>query len=294
MNRRKFLEIAGAAAATAAIAPAVEGKEGLRTKRPSPEEEKEFVGILVDTTRCIGCRQCEVACAEAHDLPVPDVAKDGALEKHREPTTDQWTVVNRFETEKGTVFVKKQCMHCGQPACAAACPTNAMEKTHEGPVIWHGDRCMGCRYCMVACPFEIPKFEYDSPNPRIQKCIMCYDRLEEGKQPACVEACPADALQFGTKRELMEIALTRIYRNPEKYVHHIYGEFEAGGTDWIYLSAVPFDQIGFRTDLGEETYPDYTREFLYAVPLVFLGFPTLLYGLSELTKRDGANGEGGE
>jgi len=294
MNRRKFLGIAGAAAATAALAPALEAGEGVRTKKPSPEEEKEFVGILVDTTRCIGCRQCEVACAEAHGLPVPEPAKDGALEKHREPTTDQWTVVNRFETEKGPVFVKKQCMHCGQPACAAACPTNAMEKTHEGPVIWHGDRCMGCRYCMVACPFEIPKFEYDSPNPRIQKCIMCYDRLEEGKLPACVEACPADALQFGTKKELMEIARTRIYRNPEKYVHHIYGEYEAGGTDWIYLSAVPFDQIGFRTDLGEETYPDYTREFLYAVPLVFLGFPTLLYGLSELTKRDGADREGGE
>ncbi len=293
MNRRRFLGVAGAAAATAAVSKVVEGKETIRTKRPSPEEEKEFVGILVDTTRCIGCRQCEVACAEAHGLPVPDVAKDKALEKHREPTTKQWTVVNRFKTEKGTVFVKKQCMHCGQPACAAACPTNAMEKTHEGPVIWHGDRCMGCRYCMVACPFEIPKFEYDSPNPRIQKCIMCYDRLEEGKQPACVEACPADALQFGTKRELMEIARTRIYRNPDKYVHHIYGEYEAGGTDWIYLSAVPFDQIGFRTDLGEETYPDYTREFLYAVPLVFLGFPTLLYGLSELTKRDGSGAEGG-
>lgn len=293
MDRRKFLGLAGAAAATAAVGSVAQAKESRALGQPTPEEEKEFVGILVDTTRCIGCRQCEIACAEAHDLPVPDVRNDKGLEHHREPSTTQWTVVNKFETDKGTVFVKKQCMHCGQPACAAACPTNAMDKTHEGPVIWHGDRCMGCRYCMVACPFEIPKFEYESPNPRIQKCIMCYDRLQEGKLPACVEACPADALQFGTKRELMEIARTRIYKNPEKYVHHIYGQYEVGGTDWIYLSAVPFEQIGFRTDLGEDTYPDYTREFLYAVPLVFLGFPTLLYGLSELTKREGG-AEGGE
>ncbi len=292
MDRRKFLGLAGAAAATAAVGSVARAKEAPRPEHPTPAEEEEFVGILVDTTRCIGCRQCEIACAEAHDLPVPDVRHDKALHRHREPTTTQWTVVNRFETDRGTVFVKKQCMHCGQPACAAACPTNAMEKTHEGPVIWHGDRCMGCRYCMVACPFEIPKFEYDNPNPRIQKCIMCYDRLQEGKLPACVEACPADALQFGTKRELMEIARTRISKNPDKYVHHIYGQYEVGGTDWIYLSAVPFEQIGFRTDLGEDTYPDYTREFLYAVPLVFLGFPTLLYGLSELTRRDEGAGEG--
>jgi len=282
MDRRKFISLAGITAASAALTPSqarasldLEGKQG----------NPEFVAILVDTTKCIGCRQCEIACAEAHDLEVPKPAEDKALEHHREPTTTQWTVVNKFETDSGDVYVKKQCMHCGQPACAAACPTNAMEKTHEGPVIWHGDRCMGCRYCMVACPFEIPKFEYDNPNPKIQKCIMCYDRLQEGKKPACVEACPRDALVFGTKKELMEIARERIARNPEKYVHHIYGQYEAGGTDWIYLSAVPFDQIGFRTDLGTLTYPDYTKEFLYSVPLVFLGFPPLLYGLSELTKR---------
>jgi len=282
MDRRKFLTLAGVTAATAALAPS-EARASLNLENQT--ENPEFVGILVDTTRCIGCRQCEVACAEAHGLPVPDPAHDGAQEKIRTTSTTQWTVVNRYETEKGDVFVKKQCMHCGQPACAAACPTNAMDKTKEGPVIWHGDRCMGCRYCMVACPFEIPKFEYDNPNPKIQKCIMCYDRLQEGKQPACVEACPKDALIFGTKKELMEIARERIYKNPEKYEHHIYGQYEAGGTDWMYLSAVPFDQIGFRTDLGTLTYPDYTKEFLFSVPLVFLGVPPLLYGLSELTKR---------
>ncbi len=282
MDRRKFLSLAGITAASAALTPS-EAKASLNLEKQT--DNPEFVGILVDTTKCIGCRQCEVACAEAHDLPVPTPATDGALEKLRTTSTTQWTVVNKFETDQGDVFVKKQCMHCGQPACAAACPTNAMDKTKEGPVIWHGDRCMGCRYCMVACPFEIPKFEYNNPNPKIQKCIMCYDRLQEGKKPACVEACPKDALIFGTKKELMDVARERIYHEPDKYQHHIYGQYEAGGTDWMYLSAVPFDQIGFRTDLGTLTYPDYTKEFLFSVPLVFLGFPPLLYGLSELTKR---------
>ncbi len=288
MDRRTFLGLAGATAA-ATLAPDT-GDAASSQSRPR-EDHPEFVAILVDTTRCIGCRQCEVACASAHGLPVPDPAADGALETLRDTGTDRWTVVNRFETGAGEVFVKKQCMHCGQPACAAACPTNAMEKTPEGPVVWHPDRCMGCRYCMVACPFDIPRFEYHSPNPRIRKCIMCSDRLAQGKLPACVEACPMDALVFGTKRELMEEARTRIYSHPDRYVHRIYGEFEVGGTDWLYLSAVPFEELGFRTDLGTQTYPDYTREFLYAVPLVFLGLPPLLYGLSELTRRDTAGRE---
>ncbi|KDA54276.1 hypothetical protein EG19_12400 [Thermoanaerobaculum aquaticum] len=282
MNRRTFLTLAASAAAAAASRTA-----GAVTFQREEREEQEFVGVLMDTTRCIGCRQCEVACAEVNDLPVPKPAEDNGLAERRDTTPDRFTVVNAYETEKGKVFVKKQCLHCWQPACAAACPTNAMEKTPQGPVIWHPDRCLGCRYCMLACPFEIPRFEYFSANPRIRKCTMCFSRLEEGKIPACVAACPMDALQFGKKRELMEIARSRIYQNPDSYVHHIYGEFEAGGTGWLYLSSVPFEQLGFRTDLGTMTFPDYTREFLYAVPLVLLGLPTLLYGLSEMTKKKG-------
>jgi hypothetical protein len=138
---------------------------------------------------------------------------------------------------------------------------------------------------MVSCPFDIPKFEYDEWNPKIQKCTMCYGRLQDGKKPACVEACPTDALMFGQKRELMEIARVRIYNHPDQYVHHIYGEHEVGGTGWLYLSAVPFEQIGFRTDLGTTPYPEYTREFLYAVPVVFFALPTLLVGLRLLADR---------
>ncbi len=223
----------------------------------------------------------------AHDLHVPDVENDGALEAERTPTERQWTVVNRYDTDAGEVFVKKQCMHCWQPACAAACLTNAMYKTQEGPVVWRSDKCMGCRFCMVSCPFDIPKFEYHSWNPRIQKCNMCWERLQQGQEPACVKACPTDALTFGPKRELMEIARMRIYNHPDRYVHKIYGEHEVGGTGWLYLSAVPFEQLGFRTDLGTTPYPEFTRDFLYAVPVVLFAVPALLYGMRLLSDDDG-------
>lgn len=283
MDRRGFLKTAGTVGATLA---ACKAKPARASDTPaSAEEEQEFVGVLVDTTRCIGCRACEVACAEAHDLPVPDVENDEALAAERTTSPEQWTVVNRYETDEGEVFVKKQCMHCWQPACAAACLTKAMLKTKEGPVTWNADKCMGCRFCMVSCPFDIPKFEYDTWNPNIQKCNMCWERLEQGQQPACVEACPTDALMFGTKRELMEIARVRIYNHPTKYEHKIYGEHEVGGTGWLYLAAVPFDELGFRTDLGTTPYPEYTQDFLYAVPVVFFGIPALLYGLSLLADR---------
>jgi len=277
MDRRGFLK--SSAAIGAAVLPATTSEAEARTS------DKEFVGVLVDTTRCIGCRSCEVACSVVNKNFVPDVKTDNALDKVRDTSEKQFTIVNRFETDKGEIFVKKQCMHCWQPACAAACLVNAMVKTKEGPVTWDGDKCMGCRYCMVSCPFDIPKAEYHSTNPRIMKCTMCYERLQAGKKPACVEACPTDTLMFGPKRQLMEVARHRVYSHPDKYVHQIYGENEVGGTGWLYLSAVPFDKIGFRTDLGTTPYPEYTREFLISVPLIEFGVPAFLLTLNTLTDR---------
>jgi formate dehydrogenase iron-sulfur subunit len=274
MDRRGFIKTT-LVAGTAALA----GDQLCAREVRKPEE---FVGILVDTTRCIGCRACEVACGEEHDLLVPDVVNDGALEKHRETSVKQWMVVNKHETEKGDVFVKKQCMHCYQAACATACPTEAMNQTMNGPVIWDGDKCIGCRYCMTSCPFDVPKFEYNEWNPKIQKCTMCFERLEAGQKPACVKACPTDTLMFGTRVKNLEVARHRIYSHPDDYVHQIYGEHEVGGTGYIYLSAVPFDQIGFRTDLGNRPYPEYTKEFLYAVPMILFGVPAFLLGLNAL------------
>ncbi|OGU76602.1 MAG: hypothetical protein A2V93_00635 [Ignavibacteria bacterium RBG_16_34_14] len=277
MDRRNFLKT------TAAVCAATLPFKNIKAEET--EMKTEFSGVLVDTTRCIGCRSCEVACSKEHDLYVPDIKNDSALESLRTTSEKQWTVVNRFETEKGEVFVKRQCLHCWQPACTAACLTNAMYKTKEGPVTWDGDKCMGCRYCMVSCPFDIPKFEYNEWNPKIQKCNMCFERLQQGKKPACVEACPTDALMFGSKRQLMEVARHRVYNYPDKYVHKIYGEHDVGGTGWLYLSAIPFEQIGFSTDLGTTPYPEYTKEFLFSVPLVLFSIPAFLLGLNLLTNR---------
>jgi len=278
MDRRGFLKtslVVGGSALTS--------KKARAQEKPNPEE---FVGVLVDTTRCIGCRACEVACSQEHDMFVPDVVNDGALESVRKTSDKQWTVVNKFETEKGDVFVKRQCMHCYQAACAIACPTEAMKQTEKGPTIWRGNKCIGCRFCMISCPFEMPKFEFNEWNPKLQKCTMCFERLEEGQQPACVAACPTDALMFGTRVQNIKLARHRIYNHPDKYVHHIYGENEVGGTGYIYLSAVPFEQLGFRTDLGDIAYPEYTKEFLYAVPMILFGVPAFLLGLNALADSD--------
>lgn len=278
MDRRDFLKTLGIASGSALTSGTLKAEE--------VREEKELVGVLVDTTRCIGCRNCEMACAEAHGLPMPDPDDKSVTEKERKPSETQWTVVNYYETSASVVSVKRQCMHCNQPACASACLTKAMYKTDSGPVIWRESKCMGCRYCMVSCPFDIPQFEYNSPVPKIQKCTLCWDRLQEGKQPACVEACPAEALLFGKRRELIDIARTRIYGDPGTYVHHIYGENEAGGTGYMYLSSVPFEQLGFRTDLGTTPYPEYTTDFLYGVPIVLTLWPAILLAISNATKRE--------
>jgi Fe-S-cluster-containing dehydrogenase component len=225
-------------------------------------------------------------CAETNGLPEPDTDDESVLDEVRTTSETQWTVVNRYDTDVGEVFRKEQCMHCSQPACASACLTRAMLKTEEGPVIWREDKCMGCRFCMVSCPFDAPKFEYDSANPKIQKCNLCWERMQEGQLPACVENCPADALTFGTRQELMDEGRRRIYENPDDYIHAIYGEHDAGGTAWLYLSAVPFEQLGLRTDLGTTAYPEFTKDFLYGVPIVLALWPAFLLALSRSTRRD--------
>jgi len=277
MNRRDFVKTIGGLG-VAALAAENARAEDVATP-------KEFIGILVDTTVCVGCRSCEFACAEAHGFPQPDSDPE-VFKKQRSPSTKQWSVVNRFETEKGEVFVKKQCMHCNQPACASACLTKAMLKTEEGPVIWREDKCMGCRFCMLSCPFDVPKFEYESAIPKIQKCNLCWDRLEKGKKPACVEACPVEALKFGTRRELIEMARAQIAKNPDTYMQQIYGEDDAGGTGFLYLASVPFEQLGFRTDLGTVPYPEYSKDYLYAVPVVLTLWPAFLLALSNATKKE--------
>jgi len=277
MNRRDALKTLCVAGASTLAGKSVEAKPR--------GESVEFVSMLIDTTRCIGCRSCEEACAETNKLPMPDVLDDSVFERVRETSTTQYTVVNRFEVDGNEIFVKRQCMHCAEPACASACLTKAMLKTREGPVINRKEKCMGCRFCMVSCPFNMPKFEYEKAIPAIRKCTMCWDRLQQGEQPACVENCPAEALLFGKRRDLVETAKQRIYGNPDSYVHHIYGEHEAGGTCVMYLASVPFEKLGFDTSVGTEPYPPLTKEFLYGVPVVLTLWPAFLYAVGNSRKQ---------
>jgi formate dehydrogenase iron-sulfur subunit len=278
LHRRDFFRFIGATGLTLAV-----GKE--LDAAPKAKSDPEFRGILYDAARCKGCRGCEYDCAEANGLPEPPPSKE--IKGLRKTDDKHRTVVNEFKTSKGIVYAKTQCMHCNEPACAAACLTQAMTKTKDGPVIWRSDKCMGCRYCMVSCPFDIPKFEFHSANPKIEKCTMCYEsRLKKGELPACVENCPNEALMFGTRRELIQEARRRMFEKPDLYYDQIYGEREAGGTSWLYISPVPFNEIGLNTKVQTESYPALTKGFLYTVPSVFVLVPALLLGIQQSTKKE--------
>lgn len=276
LNRRNFIRAMGITGLT--LAAGLKAETG-----DSGEKIPEFSGMLFDATKCIGCQVCEKTCAKVHGLPESDEEPKAGVT--RVTNESRRAVINSHDTSYGEVFIRNQCMHCNEPACVAACLTQAMFKTKEGPVIWRADKCMGCRYCMVSCPFDVPKFEYHSPNPVIQKCDMCYDRILQGKIPACAEAC-GDALIFGTRRELMAEARKRITENPKDYTDMIYGETIAGGTGVIYLSPVPFKEVGMDMSLQNESYPALSKGFLYAVPSVFVLLPPLLLGIHEATKHN--------
>ncbi len=275
MNRRDFMKVLGGTCATLAVGSRSEASQ-------ENKNNTEFFGVLYDSTRCVACQSCEYACAEQNSLPEPEDSVEAGVVRKTDET--RATAVSIYETSKGEVPVKKQCMHCNDPACASACLTKAMYKTHEAPVIWREDKCMGCRFCMMSCPFDIPKFEYQSTNPRIIKCTMCFDRIKEGEVPACVESCPAEAIVFGRRRDLIKEARTRILENPDLYVDHIYGEHEAGGTGWLYLSPVPFEEIGFNTKIQKSSYPHLTKGFISSIAPVDIILPALLLGIYEATK----------
>jgi formate dehydrogenase iron-sulfur subunit len=248
-------------------------------------------GVLHDTTLCIGCRRCEAACNRVNDLPAPDKPFDdlSVLDERRRTDEKTYTVVNRYieaENGKPPVFRKMQCNHCKEPACASACFVGAFTKTPEGAVVWDSSVCVGCRYCMIACPFNIPTFEYDKVlTPRIMKCTMCYPRVKEGKLPGCVEACPTEALSFGRRSDLVSIARERIRKYPERYIDHIYGLEEVGGTNWLYITGAPFEKLDFRTDLGTTPAPDLTSGALSMVPIVVGVWPALLGGIYLVSQR---------
>lgn len=232
--------------------------------------------LLVDITKCIGCGLCEEACKEANGLP-EDV----------EPklTASTWTVVENWKSDDTSVYVRRMCMHCDKPTCVSVCPVAAFEKTKEGPVIYHAERCIGCRYCMLACPFGVPKYEWHSVAPKVQKCIMCHGRLLNGEQPACAEVCPEGATIFGDREAMLAEANRRIHDDPDTYVNHIYGEKEIGGTNVLFLSGVNFGELGFRTDLGNDPLPLLTWYVLNKIPSLVSVSGVMLFGLWWIINR---------
>lgn len=290
INRRDFLKLAGVAAVRVA-AGSIPGESYAAVEEFEGHPERK--GILVDTTQCIGlnCRRCELACAKEHNLPTPDKPPEDptVFDARRRTSPTQFTVVNRFpgDSPDSPIYAKKQCMHCDEPACASACLVKAFTKTDEGAVTYDASVCIGCRYCMVACPFDIPTYEYNSAlHPRVRKCTFCFEeRLKEGRAPACTEACPREVMTFGKRDDLIKLARQKIARSPDRYVEHIYGEHEVGGTSWMYLSSKPFDQIGFRTDLGSTPYPSLTRNYLSAAPLIMAIWPAFFLSIYLFSKR---------
>ncbi|NIR52784.1 4Fe-4S dicluster domain-containing protein [candidate division KSB1 bacterium] len=232
------------------------------------------VGILTDLTKCIGCEACVWACKEINGL-----SQEGRAKRLSSTT---WTTIERNQG----VNIRRQCMHCVEPACASVCPVTALEKTKTGPVIYHEDRCIGCRYCVMACPFEIPKYEWDSVLPKVQKCIMCYEkRVSKGRQPACTEVCPTGATMFGDRDKLLDLARHRMEKHPDRYVDHIYGFQEAGGTSVLYLSDVPFEKLGFKAARTDVAYPKLTWRVLSQIPNVVSVGGVLMVGIWWIINR---------
>jgi Fe-S-cluster-containing dehydrogenase component len=278
MDRRNLLKVIFAGGAAAALPAAA------RTERKA---DPDSVGMLFDSTLCIGCKTCVVACREAGGLP-PQV-KDGMHDVQTELDGQTRNVIKLWKDEKNPAafaYVKQQCMHCIDPGCVSVCMLGALKKTAGGPVTYDKDTCIGCRYCQVACPFNVPKFEWNSATPQIVKCDLCQARIAKGaKEPACTEVCPRKAVIYGKRANLLAEAHRRLEKNPRFYVNKVYGEDELGGTSVLYLAAVPFTKLGF-PDKGTRSGPSVTESVQHGVYQGFLT-PAILYaGLAAVVIRN--------
>ncbi len=236
--------------------------------------------ILTDTTKCIGCRECVLACKKVNSLP-PDLPRRWNLDDGL--SSRNWTsIVDRPDGR----YVRKQCRHCLEPACVSSCPVGALEKTALGAVVYDGEKCMGCRYCMMACPYGVPRYDWDQTVPYVRKCVLCYEtRLREGRQPACTEVCPSGATVFGDREELIRMAHRRIAENPGQYVDRVWGEHEVGGTSVLYISDISLDFLSHGKELDDEPMPERTKLAMNAVPFTFVGVAAAMAGLNWILER---------
>ncbi|PLX87416.1 MAG: formate dehydrogenase [Desulfuromonas sp.] len=245
--------------------------------------------FLIDMTKCTGCRGCQVACKQWNQLEAEETEFFSGEGYQNPPAMSEYTFTRikfRDYQKNGQnefAFYKEMCMHCNEPACASVCPVGAFEKTAEGPVIYKAERCIGCRFCMIACPFGVPKYEWSKGLPLVKKCTGCYSRIKEGLQPACATAC-AMAIGYGPRDEMIKLAEQRLARYPDRYINKVYGKEEAGGTSVIYLTSLPFDELGFKA-VTLRPLPGYTWQALRLVPGVFLSVGGGLSAFSWITHR---------
>jgi Fe-S-cluster-containing dehydrogenase component len=294
VSRRGLLKgIAAAAGAAAATASPVEAA------RPRKTAPADALGMLYDTTLCIGCKACVRACKEANGLPA-DTRTEG-MELYDAPTDlNDYTknIIKLYEEGDRRSYVKRQCMHCIDPACVGACMIGALDKREFGVVTWDSNRCIGCRYCQMACPFNVPKFEWTDTNPYIVKCEFCKDRPGDKQWvPACCEICPRQAVIYGPYDELLTEARRRLAESPGRYVPKIYGEHDLGGTQVLYLSHVPFDKLGFHFD-GDQPVPELQQTIQHGVYQGFIA-PAALYAIMGFVvwrnrKKSGSEEAGGK
>lgn len=246
--------------------------------------QKKPMALLVDITRCIGCKACLGACMEEHGLSGDPEAVTGL-------SAQALTAL----AERGDLYVRELCRHCLEPSCASVCPVGALVKTPAGPVVYEADRCLGCRYCLQACPFNAPKYQWHEPVPAVVKCDFCAARQAKGRPTACAESCPAEANVYGPRDELLAEAHRRIAESPEQYVDHVYGESEVGGTSVLFLSPVAFEELGFPVGVRMAPLPELTEHALAKIPGIVSVGGALLFGIWWITQRreEVARAEGG-
>jgi Fe-S-cluster-containing dehydrogenase component len=293
VSRRDFLKITGTAAGTVAAAAT-----GIESARASGHDlDPDRIGVLADFTLCIGCRRCEWACAEQNGFPhgtLEEYDDQSVFAEKRRPDAEHFTVVNRYDPLPGSekpLDVKVQCLHCEHPACVSACIVGALEKSDLGPVTYEAWKCIGCRYCMIACPYQVPAYEYDNAlTPKVMKCTMCTERtLEQGKPPACVEMCPREALVFGRRQDLLELARDRIRMQPKVYLPHVFGEYDGGGSSWLMLSDRRFRDVDL-PELPDTSPAEITEGIQHGIFRGFSG-PLMLFGLVSILYKSMGNTE---
>jgi len=236
--------------------------------------------ILVDVTKCTACERCVAACVEANGTDAVQAEIDRATCKDGLSADRLLSVV---EVSDGR-FARKSCMHCLDPVCVSACLVGGITKTGDGPVTYDASKCIGCRYCMLACPFHIPRYEWDTTTPFMKKCTMCFDRLQHGQLPACVAACPNQAIQFGERNSLLAEAHQKISRQPKKYLPRVWGESEFGGTSILYLSDVDLSVLGWPPQ-DTTAIPKLTEPLIAMTPVIGVSVAGSLLGLNWIVRR---------